>query len=260
MNFTPRNRVGHLSSYRIRTLAGGVAAVLLSCSFGAACNTEDRSSSNMAAVASSSLPVSAETVNPVFVVTEEELRKAFDSFELKGEGNQNITLGQKLLLKIQAKRIDGSLETLNLTIMFLQPLDLARQKGYSFGLVAESRTPEDRKAFENGAISTILKQSNEVTFRVWMDQPKDPNASIPLIVYQLIDKSGSGLDPITQPTSYESSNDLLGDVAIAQEGQLLTFPVFSGPNPNVTDKMSKLTLRVKIDDAISDREFTLKKQ
>lgn len=206
----------------------------------------------------SGTPSAQERVNLLFAVTQEQLRKSFDDFESKGENNQQVSVGEKQTLTVVARGSNDT-ESLKLTVMFLPPIEQAGDKGYQFGLVAKSRTPDDRKDFENTSLTTIMNNRNQVTFRVWLDQPKDPNAAIPPISYQLLDKDSQRVNPTTQPASYIfSGKDLIGDVALAEDGQELIFPLYRGVTPNLTDKMDKMTLVVKIDDTERNLEFRLK--
>jgi len=210
-------------------------------------------------VASNSTPTpTQESVNKIFAVTEKDLRQAYDDYEAKGEKQQTVSLGQKQSLFVTAKTFTGGTETLKLTVMFLSPLDQARDRGYQFGLVAKQRTPDDRKDSENASISLIRGDMNQVAFRVWLDQPKDPNASLPAISYELINKDGNRIKATTEPGGYLfSGKDLIGDVAMAEEGLPLAFPLLNGTAPNLTNKMAKMVIVVKIDDGEANLEFKL---
>src|SRR5262249_21115115 len=110
------------------------------------------SNSTTTTLASNPAPTPTQvTVNKIFAVTEKDLRQAYDDYEAKGEKKQTVSLGQKQSLFVTAQTSTGGTETLKLTVMFLSPLDQARNKGYQFGLVAKQRTPEDRKDSENAS-------------------------------------------------------------------------------------------------------------
>jgi hypothetical protein len=221
-------------------------------------SNEGNSNSTATTLAANSTPTpTQESVNKVFDVTEDDLRKAYDSYEAKGEKNQTVSLGQKQSLFVTAKTITGGTETLKLTLMFLSPLDQARNKGYQFGLVAKTRTPEDRKAVEKAVISLIRADMNQIAFRVWMDQPKDPNASLPSISYELINKDGQRIKATTDPGAPVFTGHPIEDTAMAEEGSPLTFPLLNGTTPNLTNTMAKMVVVVKIDAKEANLEFKL---
>jgi len=235
------------------TLLCSITLLAFSCG-----SNQANSNSTAIAMASNSTPTPAQaSVNKTFAVTEKDLRQAYDDYEAKGEKQQTVSLGQKQSLFVTAKPIMGGTETLKLTVMFLSPLDQARGRGYQFGLVAKTRTPEDRKDSEKASISLILAAMNQVAFRVWLDQPKDPNASLPSVSYELIDKDGNRIKATTDPGAPVFTGDLFGDVALAEEGAPLTFPLLNGTVPNLTDKMTKMVVVVKINDAEANLEFKL---
>lgn len=200
-----------------------------------------------------------EVVNPAFVVTADQVRKAFDDAELRGENGQGIGVGEEQSTNILAQNPLGGTETLQFRILFLTPVDQAMANGYSFGQVAKHRTPADRKDYEDRSVTTITKNSNQVVFRVFLQQPKNADATIPIIHFKLLDKNGERIDPITEPNSYVASpKDLIGTVALAEEGQPFTFPVFSGSSPNLTSQMKKLALIIVVDDQDRTLEYHLK--
>ena len=90
-----------------------------------------------------------DVVSPAFVVTADQVRKAFDDAELRGEKQQGISVGEKKAINISAQDQMGKAETLELSILFLKPLEQARAAGYSFGLNAKGKTAADRKDFED---------------------------------------------------------------------------------------------------------------
>jgi hypothetical protein len=217
------------------------------------------SNSTTATLAANSTPTPTQpSVHKIFAVTDKDLRQAYDDYEAKGEKQQTVSLGQKQSLFLTAQTFTGGTETLKLTVMFLSPLDQARGRGYQFGLVAKQRTPEDRKDSENASISLIRGDINQVAFRVWLDQPKDPNASLPSVSYELIDKDGNRIKATTDPGApVLSGKDLIGDVALAEDGAPLTFPLLNGTAPNLTNTMTKMVVVVKIDAKEANLEFKL---
>ena len=235
------------------TLLCSITLLAFSCD-----SNKTNSKSTTTTLAANSTPTPTQpSVNKIFEVTDEDLREAYDGYEAKGEKQQTVSLGQKQSLFLTAKTITGGTETLKLTVMFLSPLDQARGKGYQFGLVAKTRTPEDRKDSEKASISLIRAAMNQVAFRVWLDQPKDANASLPSVSYELIDKDGNRIKATTDPGAPVFTGDLSGDVAMAEEGAPLTFPLLNGTAPNLTNTMTKMVVVVKIDDKEANLEFKL---
>ena len=203
-------------------------------------------------------PTPQETVPAIFNVTPKDARKAFDEYEARGEKGQQVGIGEKQTLTVVAQGSHGP-ENLKLTILFLPPLAQARQKGYEFGLVAKQRTPADRKDFEDTALKMIIQESNNVAFRVWLDQPKDSSATAPTLSFHLLDKVGQRINPTDEPTAFVfSGKDLLGDMAIAQDGLPLIFPLRNGAAPNLTSKMNMMTVVLGMDGAERNLEFHLK--
>lgn len=200
-----------------------------------------------------------DVVNPAFVVTADQARKAFDEAELRGEKQQGISVGEEKSINIAAQNPLGGTETLKFSVLFLTPVEQARAAGYKFGLVAKQRTPADRKAFEDLSISKAVKGSSAVSFRVFLQQPTNEDATIPSITFQLVDKNGSHVAPITKPTSFVApARDIIGAVGLAENGQELTFPLFADSTPRLTDKMKKMALVVSVDDAEQTLEFQLR--
>lgn len=199
-----------------------------------------------------------DVVNPAFVVTEDQVRKAFDEAELRGENNQTISVGEEHSANVVAQNPLGGTENLKLSVLFLSPLDQARAKGYEFGLVAKNRTPADRKDFEDRAVTTTTAGSNEVRFRLFLQQPKNADANIPSITFELVNQDGKRIAPTTLPGSMAAApKDLIGSIALALEGEPLAFPLFDGAVPSLTSKMKKMTLAVAIDGAAQNPEYRL---
>ena len=215
-------------------------------------NSQARTASNAASL------TAAAGVNPIFVTTPDQLRAAFDEYELKGENKQTVGIGEEKSLTVTAQGAHGP-ESLKLRVLFLPPLEQAKAKGYSFGMVARQRTPDDRKDFENVSVSTISQRSDRVDFRVFLEQPKDDTATIPTISFELLDKDGQRVKPTTQPTSYTAGIDIITAVALAEEGQELIFPLSNATSPYLTDKMDKMRLVVSIDAVEQTLEYRLKK-
>jgi hypothetical protein len=196
-------------------------------------------------------------VNPIFAVTPDQARKAFDAYELLGEKNQKVTVGQRLTASIPVLGQDEA-EPLTLAVLFLPPLAQAGVAGYKFGRVAKQRTAADRKAVEDLAISTVIQKANEVTFSVFLDQSQNQNAAVPPISFELLSADGSRIRPKTQPQSFVvDGRDILTAVALAENGQPLTFPLFSGAVPLLTDKMDQFTLVVQVDGDEQNLTFRL---
>ncbi len=206
------------------------------------------------AVASQTL----ESPHPSFLVTPDQVRKAFDEGELRGENNQTISVGEEHSVNVVAQNPLGGTENLKLRVLFLSPLDQARAKGYEFGLVAKNRTPADRKDFEDRAVSTTTIGSNEVRFRLFLQQPKNADANIPSITFELVNQDGKRIVPTTLPGSMVAApKNLIGSISLALEGEPLAFPLFDGAVPSLTSKMKKMSLAVAIDGAVQNLEYRL---
>src|SRR6202040_3176395 len=122
-----------------------------------------------------------------------------------------------------AKDQMGKLENLKFSVLFLTPLEQAKAAGYNFGLVARERTAADRKDFEDRLVSRIVAHSNELTFRVFLQQPKNEDVTIPTIAFQLLNANGNRVLPLSQPNSYVAQGrDIIGAVALAENGQPVT--------------------------------------
>jgi hypothetical protein len=257
---------------RLRNFTLAAAVALACCS--AACGPDASAPANNAAEASNNSNMNGRAlaadrtasptpaaskggVSPIFVASETQLRSAFDAYESRGEQQQKVGVGEEKSLDVTAQGSHGA-ETLKLRVLFLPPLEQAKAKGYSFGLVAKQRTPDDRKAFENVSVSNISKRKEQVDFRVFLEQPKDDSAALPSISFELLDKDGHEVKPTTQPTSFESGKDIITAVALAEEGQELVFPLLNAGSPYLTDGMDKLRLVVSIGGAEQTLEFRLK--
>jgi hypothetical protein len=195
-------------------------------------------------------------VNPLFSVTEAQLRAAFADYVSRGEKKQKVAVGEERSADVSVEGTHGSLK---LRVLFLPPLEQAKARGYSFGLVAKQRTPEDRKAFEDVSIKRILQRTQQVDFRVFLQQANDDDAAIPTITFKLVDKDGQQINPTTQPTSYTAGRDIITAVALAEEGQELSFPLFSGTHPYLTGEMDKMSLVVSVGGAEQTLEYRLRK-
>jgi hypothetical protein len=203
--------------------------------------------------------VTPQVANPAFVVTADQVRKAFDDAELRGEKQQGIKVGEEKSISIPAKDQMGTIENLKFSIVFLNPLEQGKADGYSFGLVAKQRTPADRKDFEDRSVGRITNHSNEVLFKVFLQQPKHDDESIPSITFNLVNSNGNRVIPLSQPTSYiAAGRDIIASVALAQEGQPVVFALFAGANPNLPSSMKKMVLVVAMDNQEANLEFALK--
>lgn len=241
-----------------------ISALIISLVFivTAACQRDHSLSSGLSertlSMAATASPT-ADLVNPTFVVTADQVRKAFDDAEIKGEKKQAISIGEEKSLVISVQDQLGKKEALKLSILFLTPLEQARAAGYSFGLNAKGKTAADRKDFEDGTISKIIASTNQVAFRVFLQQPASDDSSIPSIAFRLLDKNGGRIDPSVQPDSLIApAKDLLGSVGLAQQGGVLTFPLFAGSSPHLTTKMSMLSLIVEVDGKEQSLQYALK--
>lgn len=200
----------------------------------------------------------SELINPIFATTSNQARQAFDDYELKGEKNQKVSFGQRQTLDILAQAQEDT-SVFSLSIQFLSPLAQARLQGYRFGLVAKHRTVDDRKAVEDLAISTVIQHLNEITFRVFLDQPADAKSAVPTISFTLIAASGDQIEPTTQPQSFIVGNrDILTALALAENGQPLIFPLYAGSSPNLTARMKTMTLILGVNGEERRLEFPLR--
>src|SRR5438270_8909227 len=105
------------------------AVVLSLASYSAACQPDNSAPpSNTAASLSNSQARTADKaasptppssgVNPVFVTTPDQLRAAFDEFELKGESKQTVSIGEEKSLTVAAQGAHGP-KSLKLRVLFL---------------------------------------------------------------------------------------------------------------------------------------------
>jgi hypothetical protein len=199
-----------------------------------------------------------DVVNPAFVVTADQLRKAYDEAELRGEKKQAISVGEVKSIGISVQNQLGKTETLKLSILFLKPLEQARVRGYLFGTHAQGKTESDRKASEDSDIAAIVSKSKGVAFRVSLQSPKDEDSAIPPIAFSLTDKNGARIEPVVRPGSLVAAGkDLLGIVELAEEGEQLSFPLFAGATPNLTATMQKVSLIVEINGKEQSLDYTL---
>lgn len=203
-------------------------------------------------------PATTGAVNPMFSVTESQLRAAFADYVSRGEKNQKVAVGEERSADVSLEGTHGS-GSLKLRVLFLPPLEQAKARGYSFGRVAKQRTPEDRKAFEDVSIRRVLQTTQQVNFRVFLQQATDNNAEIPTITFKLVDNDGQRINPTTQPTSYTAGRDIITAVALAEEGQELSFPLFNGTRPYLTGEMDKMSLVVVVGGAEQTFEYRLGK-
>jgi hypothetical protein len=203
---------------------------------------------------SSPPPPPTGAVNPIFNATESQLRAAFADYVSRGEKQQHVSVGEEQSAEVT---VPGA-ESLKLRVLFLPSLEQAKAKGYAFGLVAKQRTPDDRKAVEDASIKRILQRSRQVDFRVFLETPDDHTA-IPTISFKLVGKDGQRINPKTQPTSYTAGADIITAVALAEEGQELSFPFFDGTRPYLTDEVDKMSLVVSVNGAEQTLEYRLRK-
>ncbi len=215
-------------------------------------------SANTGTNATASPSPAPEETHPVFVISSAQARMAFDDYEKKGENNSQVSLGQRKVLDVSVQGQHSS-ESLKLSILFLSPREQARVSGYSFGLVAKSRTPADRKDYQDRTIKRVTEHADEIAFRVYLDQPKHESAAIPSINFELQNTAGGRLQPTTQPTDYVvGDRDILGAVGLAENGQPLTFPLLSGSSPFLTSNMNQMTLIVSLGEVQQNLNFQFK--
>lgn len=197
-------------------------------------------------------------INAKFVVSAIQVRKAFDEYELKGEKNLKVSVGEDHSLGVTAQGPFNP-QSLTLSVNFLSSVDQARKFGYEFGLVAKNRTPADRKDFEDRLVGRILEQSNQAAFIVKLLPVPSPDLNVPSISFALLDQNGQSINASTQPSDYSASPlDLFAAVALEQDGQELIFPVTSGSVPLITNKMDKMTLVVDVDGQQRKFDYSLK--
>jgi hypothetical protein len=197
-------------------------------------------------------------VHPKFVITADQARKAFDEYALKGEKQQKVQIGEVQSLKVTAQGPNKP-EILTLSVVFMSPLEQARKYGYDFGLVAKNRTPADRKDFEDRMVERIVRQSNQVAFVVRLLPVPNSTINVPQISFGLLDHEGKRISPTKQPADYAApDNDIIGSVALEENGQELIFPAYGGTEPKITAKMEKMTLVVQIDEQEQKLEYRLK--
>lgn len=209
-----------------------------------------------------SITAPEDTVHPIFLITSDEVRQAFNEYVLKGEKKQKVAIGEQQSTNVLATDPfnPSSVEELKLTVTFLPPLAQAQKRGYEFGLVAKARAPEDRKALENLAVSSISQKSNEINFNIKLQLPKNLKMTIPAISFRLINSSGGRIDPTKEPANYlPAENDVIGAVALKENGQELIFPLKYAEAVNVTNKMDKITLIVIINNEERQMQFQLRK-
>lgn len=197
-------------------------------------------------------------INAKFVVSESQVRKAFDEYELKGEKVLKVNIGEQHTLGVTAQGPLNS-QSLSLSVNFLSPLDQARKFGYEFGLVAKTRTPADRKDVEDRMVGRIVQQSSQAAFMVKLLPVPSPDLDVPSISFTLLDQDGQKISATTQPSDYSASPlDLFQAVALEEDGQELFFPVTSGSVPRITNKMDKMTLIVDVDGQQRQLDYSLK--
>jgi len=212
---------------------------------------------NVPAVGPSPAPAD-DIVNPLFVVSADQVRAAFDDYELKGERKQSVSLGETHSEEVVAQGANKP-ETLTLSVEFLSPLDQARKLGHAFGLVAKDRTPADRKEYEDRVIGKIVHQSNQVFFTVRLLPVPDSDFVVPQISFTLLSHKGNAMEPTKQPTDYTAPpHDDFVAVSLRVDGQELLFPVFSGSVPKITDKMDAMILVVNVDGMSQNMQYRLK--
>jgi len=74
-----------------------------------------------------------------------------------------------------------------------------------------------------------------------------------------VNANGNRVFPLSQPNSYVSKGrDIIDAVALAENGQPVTFPLFAGSSPNLTAKMKTMTLIIEVDEKETSLEFALK--
>jgi hypothetical protein len=201
---------------------------------------------------------SPNVVHPKFVINADQARKAFDEYELKGEKQQKVMIGETQSLKVTVQG-PAKPESLTLSVVFMSPLSQARKYGYDFGLVAKTRTPADRKDFEDRMLERVLRRSNQVVFVVRLLPVPGSDTNVPPISFELLDQAGNRISATKQPADYRApANDIIAAVALEETGQELIFPVYSGTLPKITDQMEKMTLVVNADGPEQRLEYNLK--
>jgi hypothetical protein len=199
------------------------------------------------------------TLSPKFAVSAADVRKTFDAAELRGEHQQNISIGEEHSLNVIGQTALNQAVTLKLSVKFLSPLDQARQFGYEFGLVAKHRTPADRKDYEDRMVSGIVQNSNLAAFIVKLLPLPDPDLNLPTVSFSLIDRNGNDISATTEPHGYAASlTNLFEAVALQEEGQELIFLLVDASGPRITNQMDRMTLVVRVDEQAQNIQYSLK--
>jgi len=220
-------------------------------------SSTDRAAFESATPSPSPTPTS-NAMNSKFVVTEGQVRKTFDTFELKGEKQSKVGIGEEKSLTVMAQSALPP-QSLVLSMRFLSPLDQAAKFGYELGLVAKNRTPADRKDFEDRMVARIVEQSNKAVFMVKLLPVPDPQLNVPTISFTLLDRNGANISPTTEPHSYAASpNDLFATVVLEEEGQELVFPIADNSGSRISNEMQKMTLTVVVDGQSQGLQYNLK--
>ncbi len=193
-------------------------------------------------------PVDEKNLHPLFIFTDDSIRQAFNDYVPRGERNQSVVFGDQKTLNVTATDSfnPSRTENLKLTITFLPPIAQARKRGYEFGKVARGRTPEDQRAVETRAVNGIReKGGSEILFNVKLQAPGNENSVLPRINFLMVNSEGRRISPNKQPTEFTvGENDIIGAVALAENGQDLIFALKAGDLPNITESMTKMMLLV----------------
>jgi hypothetical protein len=187
----------------------------------------------------------------IFSPSEDQIIKAFAAGEILAKTvSSKANFGQEQVLNVP---IPGH-NPLKLSITFMPPLEEAKSKGYEFGK-RQGRTPDERAE----RMRLLKKNVNRaVSFKADLPIPseiqEDENANLPSISVELINVDGQMIEPESQPRfEIPSPKELL-----ASSEQWFSFPLYQGNSPNLTDKMNKMTLVIKIGGEERRSEFRLK--
>ena len=187
----------------------------------------------------------------IFNISEADIETAFaegeNLFRNKSGGNPPIFGTENKVefrLQQQAKLV--------LSIAFKTPRDESKERGYGFA-------KQGAKADERAGVLSLTKKlvtqhSKQVNFQVvvkeWSGGENTPN-----VRFTLTDADGNPIKPNSNPQlDFCVGKDILRPCTTSP----LTFPLFQGEKPLLTDTMESLTLAISVDDTGNETSFRLR--
>lgn len=191
----------------------------------------------------------------IFNITDIEVEKAFTEGEKLYRSRHQSGGNQPIFGK--ENKIEFRLPTkakLTLSIVFKTPRDEAQERGYFFA----KGSPKDRAEILALTKKLVAQHSKQVNFQTFVKEWSNPqfgDDNTPSVNFTMKDVNDNQIEPSKNPQlDFCVGFDLMSCVA----GSAITFPLYQGEKPVLTNEMDSVTLAIDVDGSSNETTFRLK--